>query len=73
MRSFSRMLQFILISFVYWAAGAIFILVTMLPCGMGPDADCDMPSELTIWLAVIGVTLIYAALCLFLRSRWSAG
>jgi hypothetical protein len=40
---------------------------------MGPDADCEMPGEASAWLAVIGVFLIYAALCLFLRARWKNG
>jgi hypothetical protein len=65
-----RVVQFFLLSFVYWAIGAVFIFITILPCGMGPDADCDMGSGTSIWLAVIGVVLIYAALCLFLLARW---
>jgi hypothetical protein len=65
-----RLAQFLLLSLVYWVIGAVFILITILPCGMGPDADCDMASGTTIWLAVIGVVLIYAALCFFLLARW---
>ena len=70
MISMVRLLNFLLASFVYWATGTVFIFVTILPCGMGPEADCDMPNEVTIWLAVIGVVLIYAAICLFLHRRW---
>tara|TARA_B100000029_G_scaffold175181_1_gene172140 strand:+ start:36885 stop:37004 length:120 start_codon:yes stop_codon:yes gene_type:complete len=35
---------------------------------MGPEADCDMASPLTFWLAVIGFVLIYVALLLRLHS-----
>jgi hypothetical protein len=67
-----RLILFILISFVYWAAGGTYIFVTMLPCGFGPGVECDDPNMATVWLAVIGVVLIYGAVCVFLRGRWIA-
>ena len=67
-----RLLAFLLISIAYWAAGAIFLFITLLPCGMGPDASCDLPSEFTMWSAMIGVFLVYVAICLFLGRRWIA-
>ena len=72
MTSIMRLMKFLLLSFIYWAVGAAFILFTVLPCGMGPDADCEMGNGVTIWLAVIGVVLVYAALCVFLGRRWVA-
>ena len=72
MTSVIRLVKFLLLSFVYWAVGAAFVLFTVLPCGMGPDADCEMGSDTAIWLAIIGVVLVYAALCLFLGRRWMA-
>jgi hypothetical protein len=65
-----RLLAFILISITVWTVGAAFVLATMLPCGLGPDAACDDPRDITVWLAVIGVLLVYAAICIFLRGRW---
>jgi hypothetical protein len=62
----------VLISILYWTAGLVFLFITILPCGMGPEADCDMPSDATIWSAIIGVFLVYAAICLFLGRRWLA-
>ncbi len=72
MRAVLRLVSFVVLSFVYWTAGTIFLFVTILPCGMGPDADCDLPSDFTIWSAMLGVVLVYAAICLFLGRRWSA-
>jgi len=65
------LLAFVALSFAYWAASAVFLLVTVLPCGMGPDASCADPSVFTLWSAVIVVVLVYAAICLFLGRRWS--
>ena len=72
MKTLSRLLTFVILSIAYWAAGAIFLFVTILPCGMGPDATCDMPGEFTIWSALIGVLLVYIAICLFFARRWIA-
>ncbi|MXO50808.1 hypothetical protein GRI42_05750 [Erythrobacter gaetbuli] len=46
----------------------IALFAIFLPCGMGPEADCDMASPVTFWLAVIGVVLIYIALLLRLKN-----
>ncbi|GEM_PF-3131885 len=64
----SRLLIALVGSFVYWALAGIALLFVLLPCGMGPEADCDMASPLTFWLAVIGFVLIYVALLLRLHS-----
>ena len=67
-----RLLDLFLISFFYWTAAAILLFVIVLPCGMGPEADCDMASDFTIWSAVTGIVLVYTVICLLLVRRWSA-
>ncbi|MBX7461104.1 hypothetical protein [Qipengyuania huizhouensis] len=68
MSSGVRLLVAVLGSFVYWLLAIIALFVILLPCGMGPDANCDMASPLTFWLAVIGFVLIYVALLLRLKN-----
>ena len=68
MSSGARLLVAILGSLIYWLLAMIALFAILLPCGMGPDANCDMASPVTFWLAVIGVVLIYIALLLWLKN-----
>ena len=55
-------------SFVYWTIAVIALFFILLPCGMGPEADCEMVSPFTFWLAFAGFVLIHVALLLRLRN-----
>ena len=66
----ARILVIDLGSFSYWVLAAVALFVILLPCGMGPEADCDMGSPATFWLAVAGFILIYAGLLMRFR-RWT--
>lgn len=55
-------------SCLYWMMASIALFLILLPCGMGPDADCDMASPLTFWLAVAGFVLLYVGLMMRLRN-----
>ena len=55
-------------SFVYWTIAVVALIFILLPCGMGPEAYCEMVSPLTFWLTVAGFVLIYVALLLRLRN-----
>ena len=69
MSSGARLLVAILGSLVYWLLAMIALFAILLPCGMGPDASCNMAGPFTFWLAVIGFVLIYVALLLRLK-KW---
>lgn len=55
-------------SCIYWTMASIALFLILLPCGMGPDADCEMASPLTFWLAVAAFVLIYVGLMMRLRN-----
>ena len=68
MKFSARLIIAIFGSLAYWLFATIVLFAILLPCGMGPEADCDMATPMTWWLAVIGFVLIYAALLLRLKN-----
>jgi len=67
----AKIFGFILLSWVWWCFAIVMIFVTVVPCGMGPDADCDMISDWTIWVSVTGSIVGYIGLCGLLYRRWA--
>ena len=72
MSAASRVAIAVLGSLTYWAFALIALFAMLLPCGMGPEADCDMASPFTFWSAAAGFILIYIALVLFARRKWKS-
>ena len=63
-------LKFLCVSIVWWGFSAVAILLTLLPCGMGPEADCDMGKPAFVWLAIIGAVGGYLAISFLLIRHW---
>ena len=68
---FGKVAFFLLASFAWWVIALVLIFITAFPCGMGPDADCDMGSTTSNWFSVIAAAIGYAGLCVVLYRRWS--
>jgi len=65
-----RVVGFLIVSIVWWGVAAFAILAAAFPCGMGPEANCEMGSFLSIWIAVAGGICGYIALSFILFRRW---
>ena len=67
MSKFGSWLVFVLGTLVYWPLATFALLAILMPCGLGPEADCEMASPITFWLAAAGLSLIYVSFVMRLR------
>ena len=66
----AKIIGFALLSFCWWSLAIVALFVTALPCGMGPDASCDMGPAWAILSVFIVAIFGYVALCGLLYRKW---
>jgi hypothetical protein len=67
----SRALFFILATIAWLGVSAIAVFVTLLPCGMGPDAPCNAYNPIAAWTAFAFALAGYLAFSFVTFRRWS--
>ncbi len=69
MRTAVNILVFAAVSLAWWVvAYTITLMAAIGPCGMGPDAACDV-SPFPLWLAFGGALVGYAGLAVLVIRR----